>query len=481
MFRFIVNSVASLRRQRPSVVSSTRQAVRALVLGLVLVLFLAGANRLTPSVQAAEDRPRVERSQSPEDVRRLPEGWMSRQTPHFEFQAPPELTGTVERLRLVAEIQRRDLSDQLEPSPLLDAAPSSSTTPHRRHIVRVTSSDEMFRAHQPGRPPAWAAGVAYPAYGLMLLRTDRSTAAFGEGSLETVFRHELVHLLLGDLFGETSAPRWFDEGLARLMAREASIEQWVQLSQAVMMDRLIPFSVLETRFPQAPTSAELAYAQSREFLNYLIQRFGPEIIPGLVAELRQGQTLNEALWTRAQFGLKNLERQWHDHLDANYAWLSALGGGMTLLWGVAAILLVLGYVRKKDQRKERHARWEVEEAQEDERIAAFARAEAALERARLEHLQGRLEDNTSGSYSPGAGTGTTRPLVLYNGTRVRPDKPLIAGAPPPFDPEAADEDDWEDEWEDDETDDVDAGEEAPDTYDDDRDPEDRPPPGGWLH
>lgn len=501
----------------------------------------------------ADDRLVVPQFRSPAEVRALPEGWVEKRSGHFIFQAPSELAGNIPGLQADAEVQRVELMDQLDPSTLMQglhkgaftpvsesaqAAPKTSTAqalPVSLYVVRLTHTEEQFHLAQPGQPPTWAAGVAYPAFDLMVLRLDRARAPFGEGSVSTVFRHELVHLILGDLFGERMPPRWFDEGLARMLAREASIEQWVLLSQAVVAHRLFPFSTLEKRFPTTSTGAELAYAQSREFLNYLLQQFGPSVLPGLIASMREGENLNEALWTRTGYGLKNLEDQWLDHLESNFAWISALGGGMTLLWGVGGILLFLGFLRRREQRKIRHERWALEEALEygpssPEELEALMKAAklglipgglSAVELGRaFGQLNGKLQgtggtvtvtSNAAASPTPSVnateGSAThpspnlierTRPttlddeppLAVYNGRRVRPDRPII---PNPGDEDMLWDDELEDEEDGAESDNPWSAEEIQhfeaidfqlglgEEGEDELDPDDRPPPGGWLH
>lgn len=511
-----------------------------LCLGLILGMGLGAAT--PPTAHAADDRLSVQHFRAPSDIRVLPDGWVEVRSEHFIFQSPPGLSGHIPQLQAVAEAERVELTDQLDPATLMkglrpeavrdqagaaQAGASQAGATLAPYLVRLSNDDDSFRLAQPGLPPSWAAGVAYPAFDLMVLRLDRARAPFGEGSLQTVFRHELVHLILGDLFGERTPPRWFDEGLARMLAREASIEQWVLLSQAVLTERLFPFSTLENRFPSTSTGAELAYAQSREFLNYLIQQFGPEVIPGLISAMRDGLSLNEALWRRTGYGLRALEGQWQDQLDANFAWISALGGGMTLLWGMAGILLFVGFLRKRSQRKERHARWALEEALEYG-PSSPEELEALMKATRLRVVPGALGAEALSKLPGFAGQGTTAqgfqsspagvradgqplrpepgtpapnlidrirpmilddepPLAVYNGKQVRPDRPLIqspVGTDQDGMPLDDDDDELESEWTPEEIQHfaaIDFQDGLGDEFDEGLDPEDRPPPGGWLH
>ena len=80
------------------------------------------------------------------------------------------------------------------------------------------------------------------------------------------------------------------------------------------------------------------------------------------------------------------------------------------------------------------------------------------------------------------------PLAVYNGKQIRPDRPLIQG-PVGTDQDGLplgddEEDDLENEWTPEEIQHfaaIDFQDGLGDEFDEGLDPEDRPPPGGWLH
>ena len=67
---------------------------------------------------------------------------------------------------------------------------------------------------QGGRPPEWAAGLAYPRSRTIYLHT-----AVPEHELVETFRHELAHIALAMTDPHGVIPRWFNEGLAVWFSR----------------------------------------------------------------------------------------------------------------------------------------------------------------------------------------------------------------------------------------------------------------------
>src|SRR5690606_26954556 len=126
--------------------------------------------------------------------------------------------------------------------------------------IRFAYGREEFEALQPrgGRAPGWAAGVAWPSLGLVVI--DARASGRG-GDVRAVLRHELAHVALGRLI-RGHVPRWFTEGFAQLYAGEWTLSRSATLARAVSSDALIPVADLETGWPGTPTDVDLAYAQS---------------------------------------------------------------------------------------------------------------------------------------------------------------------------------------------------------------------------
>ncbi len=198
---------------------------------------------------------------------------------------------------------------------------------------------EFRRLLPPGtRPPQWAAALAFGHLRYMVLGPDAVLAP--RMRLVRILAHEYSHVGLAYRLGPHRVPRWFAEGLADL--------------QGMLTGPLDPFAVaheiplhdLERRFPGSGNLASEAYAQSRDFMAYLYGLRGPEGIRRLVDLLAKGQNLDEAIQVVYGQTTRQLEAQWRREWRYRKILLPLLTSG-ALLWIGAALLLLVGYVKRK--------------------------------------------------------------------------------------------------------------------------------------
>jgi len=215
---------------------------------------------------------------------------------------------------------------------------------------------DVFAEIQPGDPPEWAAGTAYPERALVFVLM----ATRGEKTPRQVYVHELTHVVLHWSFGDNEPPRWLEEGITQVTAREFDLRTQTLLSQAALGGQLMPLSTLTDGFPDDPYRARVAYAESRDFLLYLRHEFGDQTVATIVQAMAAGDTAEQAIEGATGFSLRTLEQRWASRLNKRYAWLPVLGGSGTV-WSVAAVLVVLGWARKRRQKRQRLQ--EMEEAE----------------------------------------------------------------------------------------------------------------------
>jgi hypothetical protein len=241
--------------------------------------------------------------------------------------------------------------------------------------IVVASTDAEFRALQPGRAPTWADAVAYPALGVIYLRAP-SARGGDQAPIEQVLDHELVHVLLGRAFAPARPPSWLQEGVAQVLAGEAGPELAGQIATGMATGGLIDLSTLERGFPRDARRAQLAYAQSADFVAWLEDQHGDDVIPRLVQHTREGNTLAASVRHVTGDFLEEVEARWRRRFTANTTF--ALSGLFNegLLFSVGGLMLAVGGVQRKRQFRRRMVELEAEEAAID-RLAA----EVALRRS----------------------------------------------------------------------------------------------------
>jgi len=195
--------------------------------------------------------------------------------------------------------------------------------------------------------PPWAAGMAFERHDLILLRVDGRRGR--EGNLRRVFHHELAHLALGQAVGHRRVPRWFHEGFAIYQSGEWSFGRVTALGSGVLSGRLFSLQALTESFPTAPPDVELAYAQSIDFVAFLLDRYGRQRFHRLIEFLGRGWSFVNAVEEACDEGIFHIEAEWHADLKMRFTWLPVLTGTATL-WFLAALVLMAAWLRKRRAR-----------------------------------------------------------------------------------------------------------------------------------
>ncbi len=256
--------------------------------------------------------------------------------------------------------------------------------------IYIAATAEDFARIQPGTPPEWADGTAWPEDGLIFLRSPRARGGVTT-PLAQVLDHEVVHVLLGRAFAmkgrgpQAAVPRWLQEGMARLMAHEYGPEGTRTLAESGGLPRL---AELTSGFPQSPAAAQVAYAASADFLSFVRQEHGADALHALVAGMSRGEDAGQALQGATGRSLAELEAAWRDDWQDPLWWSHLIATSGALGWGAGALAIAWGAWRVRRRNRGVLDRWARQEAQEDARRAAeAARAaeearRAAAERAR---------------------------------------------------------------------------------------------------
>lgn len=222
---------------------------------------------------------------------------------------------------------------------------------NRVHIF-VAPSQEDFFALQPGSAPDWADGTAYPHRGLVFLRAPRVRAGSAE-PLEQVLDHELAHILLGRAFGARPVPRWLQEGVAQLVAREYTMELTDRIGAGMFGDDLLSLEELTAGFPADPLRAQLAYAQSADFVAFLINQHGQEALHGIIREMAGGTTFAAAVRATTGVSIDTIDAQWRQRLaGSEMLWLRPLVSDTMILSVAGMAFMGLGALALRRRRQQ---------------------------------------------------------------------------------------------------------------------------------
>jgi hypothetical protein len=214
--------------------------------------------------------------------------------------------------------------------------------------------------------PVWVSGVAHPPRGEIAIAMHDPDGSRSE--LDTLLRHELVHVALFRASGGAKLPRWFHEGVAESIANEVDLMRAEALAGAVFGVGVPPIGELEAAFHGDERQASVAYAAARDFATWLRYHDADgSQFRQLFSQLRMGRTFDTAVANAYGESLTELDEQWRAGLFGRFVWFPLLGSGELpfLLLGP-----VIGYAwwRRRRQLAAGWARLEAEDAAERARM-----------------------------------------------------------------------------------------------------------------
>jgi hypothetical protein len=313
----------------------------------------------------AQEMHEAEPVESPRAELITPEGWVNQVGLYVRIHGPPEQARVMERLLKSAEAS----------TPRLAALLGLPTG--KRIEVFLTQSQEQFFALQPGSAPQWADATAYPRLGWIFLRKNSLRGGMAAKDVQ-VLDHELVHILLGQAFPKGSPPQWLQEGTAQWFSGEYNLETADRIAKGMLGRGLFSLGELSHPFPRDPVRAQLAYAQSADFIAWLVGENGPEVLPILVHESIKGASFEAALRKATGQSLSALDKAWSKRLKKSWLWVKAVAND-TVLIGLASLLLFVAYGRVRRRNKKRLAEMAREDELEDKLLALIAEQEALRE------------------------------------------------------------------------------------------------------
>lgn len=231
--------------------------------------------------------------------------------------------------------------------------------------IRVATNPEQMRRLVPPNTqqlPGYASGGAVPPAGVILL-TLTEPDSFLRPNLTTTLTHELSHVALHRAVNGMPVPRWFSEGVAVQQSEESSFARIRSLWEGTLRGNLVPLEALAGNFPAHHGEADLAYAESADFVGFMLAGGDERArFRALLRELASGQAFPDAVQRAYKVDLGYMEREWRATLTQRFGRWPMLFMGLTSLWVLGAVLLVVGYARARARHRTTLRRWAIDEA-----------------------------------------------------------------------------------------------------------------------
>lgn len=215
------------------------------------------------------------------------------------------------------------------------------------------------------RTPRWITGFAVAERDTVVLLPGR-VLSYPHDSLGALLTHEVTHVLLARAAGGRQLPRWFQEGVALLAAREWEMADRERLLLGGITGVPPSMASLQRAFDGEGYSIETAYAIAGALVQELVREHGREVVARIAAEVAQGASFATAFREATGASLSDFEAAFWRRFRWRYRWVPFLTSGATLWLGVTALAL-LAMARRRQRDVAIRRRWD-----EEERLATAA-------------------------------------------------------------------------------------------------------------
>lgn len=236
------------------------------------------------------------------------------------------------------------------------------------YSIFIAGSKEEFVSLQPAASsvPEWAGALTYPRYGVVILMTP---GVLGESGRQywALLEHEIVHLVMGEAENrrDTRFPRWFSEGISTFISGEMGLPRLLRLSWAEVTRSTIPFEAISVRFPKDPSRAEVAYAESYLFVQYLMRRYGNDAVARLVASFLANGSMDLAVNSAYNISMAELLNGFRQYARVKAMWVPVITSTASV-WALITLLFLYTYVGRRVRNYRILRRWDDEENSGDQ-------------------------------------------------------------------------------------------------------------------
>jgi hypothetical protein len=265
--------------------------------------------------------------------------------PQLVVEAPPELEAVANQVRALAE---GDFSEVLHLT-----GRTGFTRPVR--VMLVPEDAPLARD-----VAEWVSGFANGREALIVLFPAR-VRSYPDRNLRTLLHHEVAHVLVAEAAGHRPVPRWFNEGIATVAAREWGLEDRARFAMAVLGSRPRSTADLDSSFGGSGSQVQRAYALSAAFVRFIQKEYGAlapaMVLDGLAADLDFETAFRRATGSE----LPRVEEIFFEDEAFWTTWVPFLTS-TGALWMAITVLALIAFQRRRARRQELLESWARDEA-----------------------------------------------------------------------------------------------------------------------
>jgi len=271
-------------------------------------------------------------------------GVMARPAPELLVEAPPSLEVVADEVRAIG---RGDFSGALLMTGLM-----GFTSPIR--IVLAPQDSPVAR-----QTPTWVSGFANGQSRTIVLFPER-VSRYPDDSLHTLVHHEVTHVLVAEAARGRPVPRWFNEGVATVAAREWGIEDRARYAAAVVGRGPRTTDALDQGFAEGGRRVARSYALSGAFVRWLRVEYGELVTARILGLLSRDMSFREAFVRATGDTLEQVEYRFFVREALWHTWVPFLTSS-GLLWAAITALALVAIRRRRTKSAAMREQWEAEE------------------------------------------------------------------------------------------------------------------------
>jgi len=222
--------------------------------------------------------------------------------------------------------------------------------------IYIADDQKTYNKYSGASSPVWSVGLA--SDNRMLVKSPSFSRQTLKDFQQTLL-HETVHLAVEGI----PLPVWFNEGFAQYEAGQFSLQKRVLVSREFWQQNLMSFTTIEYLMQMPQDKAEIAYAQSVAMVDYLIEYFGTGLVSKCLLYSKKHQDFEKGFQYAFLMDTQQFQQHWRENAQKSYR-LYILLGQNNLIWILAPLILILGFILTRIRRKKLLKEWETNEPQE---------------------------------------------------------------------------------------------------------------------
>ena len=221
--------------------------------------------------------------------------------------------------------------------------------------VVIVPSRKEFREYLQGQLPSWTGAFASPHIKTMIIRSPRWSNEFLE--FKVVLTHELLHLMMPDIVGSQSVPRWINEGMAIFYSGEERWKTSAALSKALATNSQIPLRDIDRVLSFHRIQAELAYHESYSAIHYILSTYDLDGLKAILYGIRDRIPIDEIFIQATGSRFNDFEKEWLEQAKKTHRWYW-LSEFESYIWIIILVLVILAVLVRKIRNRKIIADWD---------------------------------------------------------------------------------------------------------------------------